>query len=190
MKRLAICMFFCLIGIFDLGAQQCYAQSAASSKLAQLNQEQVMKELLNEVRQLRLEVRRMTTNAYRAQAMIARLRLQQEQVNRLTLELSKVRAQISDLESARVELNEKFAAMKKKWEAGMVPESEVNAVKEKIELLNQREPDLMQRESQLAAELNVERGNLGELNRRLDEIERELLTISKGEEDKPSKRER
>lgn len=188
MKRLAAGLFFCLIAIFVVGTQRSYAQSVTASKPSQLNQEQILKELVNEVRQLRLEVRRMTTNAYRAQSMIERLRLQQEQVNRLTLELSKVRNEISDLKSARVGLKENVAAIEKKFQAGSLPESEVNAVKAAIEDLDQREPDLMVRESQLTAELHVERGNLLELNKRLDEIERELLTTSKVEEDKPGKK--
>ena len=187
MKRLAICVLFWLIGVFGAGPQHTYAQSDAASKPS-LNQERILKDLVNEVRQLRLEVRRMSTNAYRVQSMMERLRLQQEIVNRLTTELSKVRNQLADLKSERVGLKARVVEIEKKYEAGTIPESEVSAVRAAIEQLNQREPDLTERESQLAAELNVERGNLLELNGRLDQIERELLITSKVEEDKPRKK--
>lgn len=188
MKRVTVCMFFVLIAIL-VSAPQSYAQSEASPKSAQPNQEQVMRELLSEVRQLRLDVRRIAGNAYRAQTMIERLRLQQGQVNRLTLELSKVRGQISDLKTARVALKEEVAAVQRKYDVGVLPSSEMNALKARIEGLDQREPDLTTRESQLAGELSVEQANLEKLSTRLDEIERELLTITRSEEDKPGKRE-
>ena len=148
-----------------------------------------MKELLTEVRQLRAEMRRMTANVYRSQAMIERLRLQQEQVNRLTLEVSRVRTEISDLKSNRVGLKERLAAIEKKYQVGMIQESELTAAKTAVEELDQREPNLMEREAQLTAELHGERGKLLELNKRLDEIERALLTTSKVEEVTPDKKE-
>jgi len=186
MKRLAFCVLWS-IGVFVASPQYSWAQSEAAAKPSP-KQEQILKELVDEVRQLRLEVRRMTANVYRAQTMIERLRMQQEIVNRLTIELSKVRVQLADLKSERVGLKAKAAEIEKKYEVGSLPESEVNAVKATIEQLNQREPNLTEREYQLAGELNVERGNLEELNRRLDQIERELLTSSKVEEDKPGKK--
>jgi hypothetical protein len=190
MRRITICTFFCLITFIILSSQQSYAQSEASSRSPQVNQGQMLKELLDEVRQLRIDLSRMSSSAYRAQMVFERLRLQQEQVNRLTIELSKANTEISELKSARPTLKEKIEALEKKWETGLIPETEVKAAKAEIEWLNQREQSLVDREPQLTAELNVERGNLEALKARLDEIEREILTTGKSEESKAGKRDR
>jgi len=179
MKRLIVCTVAGLITICILGSQQSYAQSDAAAKRARLTQDQIMKELLNEVQQLRLELRRMSINIYRAQMVVERLRVQQEQVLRLTLEQNKVNTEISELRSARPGLKEQIEALEKKWETGLIPDTEIKAAKAAMERLNNREQSLVEREPQLAAELNAERGNLEALKARLDEIEREILTIGK-----------
>jgi chromosome segregation ATPase len=188
MMRFTICTFFCLITLLILSPQQSYAQSEGSSRSSQANQGQMLKELLDEIRQLRIDLGRMSGSAYRAQMMIERLRLQQEQVNRLTLELNKVNSEISDLRSTRPGLNEKIEELEKKVNTGLISGSEVRAAKAAMERLSQREQSLMEREPQLTAELSAERGNLEALKARLDEIEREILTIGKSEEGKPGKR--
>jgi hypothetical protein len=190
MKRITICTFFCLITLFILNSQQSYAQSEGSSRSTQINQGQMLKELLDEVRQLRIDLLRMSGNAYRAQMVAERLRLQQEQVNRLTLELNKVNSEISDLRSSRPGLKEKIEGLEKKVKTGLIPDSELKAAKAAMEQIGQREQSLVEREPQLTAELSSERGNLEALKARLDEIEREILTISKGEDSKPGRRER
>jgi chromosome segregation ATPase len=190
MKRITIRTLFCLITFIILCSPQSYAQSSASSRSSQLNQEQILKELLDEVRQLRIDLGRMNSNAYRAQMVFERMRLQQEQVNRLTIELNRVNTEIRDLQSAQPGLKEKIEGLEKKFEKGLIPDTEVKDAKAAMEELSQRERSLMEREPQLTAELSAERGNLEALKARLDEIEREILTIGKGEEGKPGKRER
>jgi predicted nucleic acid-binding Zn-ribbon protein len=178
MKRFNLSLLVGLACMLFLCPQPGYAQTSGRS-------EQVMNDLLTEVRQLRQDVRRMTATAYRAQTMIERLRVQQGQVNRLTLDLNRVRLELSELKSSRVELKKKLADVSKKVEAGLVPPTEVNTIKTTLANLDQREPELMLRESQLGAELTAAQGDLEVLNKRLEAIEEELLTISKGEDQKP-----
>ena len=190
MKRITICTFSCLITFIILSSQQSYAQSEAASLSPQINQGQMLKELLDEVRQLRIDLSRMSSSAHRAQMVFERLRLQQEQVNRLTIELSKANSEISELRSARPALKEKIEALEKKWDTGLIPETELKAAKAEMEWLDRREQSLVEREPQLTAELHLERGNLEALKARLDEIEREIFTIGKSEEGKAGKRDR
>jgi len=190
MKRTAICTFFCLVTFIVLSSQRSYAQSGDSSRSAQVNQGQMLKELLDEVRQLRLDLSRMNGIAYRAQIVVDRLKLQQEQVNRLTQELNRVNTEISEAQSARPGLKEQIEALEKKWETGLIPDTELKAAKGAMERLNQREQNLVEREPQLTAELNLERGNLEALKARLDEIEREILTIGKSQDGKEGKKDR
>ena len=181
MKRFNLSLLVGLACMLFLWEQPAYSQTSTAS-------EQVMKDLLNEVRALRHDLRRMTATAYRAQTMIERLRVQQGQVNRLTQELNRVRIELVGLKSSRVEVKEKLADAEKKWEAGAVPHSEVTAIKATLADLDRREPELMIRESQLGAELTVEQGNLEALNKRLDAIEQELFTVTKTDDDKPPKK--
>src|SRR5262245_18327107 len=190
MKRIPICTFFCLVTFIVLSSQRSYAQSETSSRSPQINQAQMLKELLDEVRQLRLDLSRMNGIAYRAQIVVDRLIIQQEQVNRLTVELNRVNTEISEAQSARPGLKEQIEALEKKWETGLRPDTEVTAAKGAMERLNQCEQYLAEREPQLTAELNIERGNLEELKMRLDEIEREILTIGKSQEGKEGKKDR
>lgn len=146
-----------------------------------------MKDLLSEVRLLRQDLRRLSSTTYRANTMIERLRIQQSQVNRLTTELSNVRGQLASIKSGRIELKEKIKELQRRWDAGAIPESELNAAKSALAEMDQREPDLTVKESELAGQLVAERTNLEELNRRLDAIEQELLRITQ-DDDKRTKR--
>ena len=190
MKRIPICTFFCLVTFIVLSSQRSYAQSETTSLSPQITQAQMLKELLDEVRQLRLDLSRMNGIAYRAQIVVDRLKLQQEQVNRLTQELNRVNTEISEVKSERPGLKEQIEALEKKWETGLIPDTELKAAKGAMERLNQREQNLVEREPQLTAELNIERGNLEALKMRLDEIEREILTIGKSQEGKEGKKDR
>src|SRR5215813_1932607 len=160
MKRTAICTFFCLVTFIVLSSQRSYAQSETPSRSPQINQAQMLKELLDEVRQLRLDLSRMNGIAYRAQIVVDRLKMQQEQVNRLSVELNRVNTEISELKSERPALKEKIEGLEKQYETGVVPDTELKAAKAAMERLSQRERSLMEREPQLTAELNIERGNL------------------------------
>jgi len=149
--------------------------------------DQAMKELLKEVRMLREDVRRLTTGAYRAQAMLERLKLQQEQVNRLNHDWMAVRADLDGTRSSRSQLKEKIAIIQQKVEIGAAPGSDLNGLKTMLSDLDQREQDLIVKESQLGGQLNLERSTLEELQKKLDAIDVELRSIS-NDEKRPSEK--
>ena len=91
MKSKYVWTFFFVIGLYLFTPQQSYAQSGATSAVNKSNQERIVQEILSEVRQLRVEVQRLKASAYQTQVVIERLRLQQEQVARLTREIGEVR---------------------------------------------------------------------------------------------------
>ena len=69
----------------------------------------------------------------------------------------------------------------------MIPESELLAAKASLADMDQREPNLTVRESELTGQLNLERGTLEELNKKLDSIEQDMLSITR-DDDKPAKK--
>lgn len=85
-----------MLGLFAL--RDCYAQSDAPQNAGPSKPDQ-MQELVQEVHKLRLVMQQISVNAYQGQVLVERLRLQQEQINRLTQELNGIRNQISDMKS-------------------------------------------------------------------------------------------
>ena len=173
MERKNIWTLFCIIGLYLFMPQQCYAQSGATSLRNSSNQEQIVREILSEVRQLRIEVQRLKANAYQTQVVIERLRLQQDYVSRLTSELGEVREKISETQARQVKMNGTLEEVQKQVEAGMISQRELKKINGEIEESKQLEERLTEQESQLSAELNAERVKLITLNKRLDELGQE-----------------
>jgi predicted nucleic acid-binding Zn-ribbon protein len=165
--------FFLVIGLYLFTPQQSYAQSGATSAVNKSNQEQIVQEILSEVRQLRVEVQRLKASAYQTQIVIERLRLQQEQVARLTREIGEVREKIGETKSRQVKMNGMFEDVEKQVQSGVISQSELKRISGEIEELKQREQRLTEQESQLSVELDAERVKLITLNRRLDELGQE-----------------
>jgi peptidoglycan hydrolase CwlO-like protein len=141
MKRKYIWMLFCVIGLYLFSPQQIYAQSGATSALNKSNQEQIVQEILSEVRQLRVEVQRLKANAFQTQVVIERLRLQQEQVARLTREIGEVREKISETKTRQAKMNGMFEETEKQVQSGVISPSVLKKISGEIEELKQREQD-------------------------------------------------
>ena len=182
MKRFIWCLFLAITFLLTV-SNTGLAQNSANESL----QDQVMKDLLSEVRLLRQDLRKLSSTTYRAHTMIERVRIQQSQVNRLMIELSNVRGQLASIKSRRLELKEQIKELQRRWDAGTIPEAELIKAKRALADMDQREPDLTVKESELAGQLIIERTNLDALNKRLDDIEQELLSITQ-EDDKRTKR--
>jgi chromosome segregation ATPase len=172
MNRFTLRLLLGLVGLVLIPASS-YAQTQSS--------DQSMKELINEVRLLREEVRRLTSGAYRAQAMLERLKLQQEQVNRLNHDWMAVRNELSGIRGGRAEVKEKIVATQERIAAGTAPNGDINGLKAMLSDLDQREQDLILKESQLSGQLNLERTTMEELQKKLDAIDIELQSISSDE---------
>jgi uncharacterized protein YlxW (UPF0749 family) len=146
-----------------------------------------MQELLSEVRQLRIAFQRLSLTSFRTQVMVERLRLQQEQVGRLNTELSGVRNKLGEVRAQNSRMQSVMGDVVQKVDSGVAPPSEMNAMKAAIEEFKKLEQTLIEREIELSNELNTERANLGDLNQRLDALEREVVLTGTVEEAKPKK---
>ncbi len=173
MKRSTLCFLASLAAVILLCPQGGNAQTNNTNRAAS---ELVMNQLLEEVRMLRQEVRRLSAGTVRAHALLERLRLQQGQVNRLTVDLNRLRAELTSMRSQKAEVKGKLGSLQQKYDAGMLQLSDLEAAKAILADIDQREPDMATRELQLNNELIVEREVLEELNRKLDTIEREMQT--------------
>lgn len=161
--------------LFSPFAGQIYAQDPHL-----LDDRQVLRELLKEMRLLRQTLERANINAYRAQITVERLRIQQGQVERLVRLLEEARSKRTELQFA----NAKRAEQAKEIESSIQQESDTNRRTQleaehstlKAELGHQksREQQLIDREAQLVRQLDLESAKLAVLESKLDNLEREI----------------
>lgn len=157
----------------------CASESRAQSTTNTTSkQEAVSDALVNEVRQLRLTLQQISVNTYRGQVMVERLRLQQEQVNRLSQELNSTRSQIEGIRSEQITVKARQEEAKKQQEAGLSTELQSARYREMLETFKRAEDRLVDRESQLSMQLEEEKNNLSDLNKRMDALEREMIIKS------------
>jgi hypothetical protein len=175
MERKSILMLFCIVCLCLITPQQADAQSGATATSNKPNQDQIIREILSEVRQLRTEVQRLK----QTQVATERLRLQQEQVARLTREIGEVREKISETQARQAKMNGMLEETEKQVNVGVISPSELKRINGEIEELKQREQRLIDQETQLSGELNAERAKLITLNRQLDELGQEATGIEK-----------
>ena len=163
-----------LITLFVVGF---FAVVVAPDTMAQTasKPDPVVKELLNEVQQLRIALQQISVSAYRGQIMVERLRLQQESVNRVSRELQDVRAGIAELKAFEPVAKERLDDAEEQFIRGVISEPKVKDVRAGLVDLKRRRQSLDEREVQLSIELTQERNNLADLNKRLEELEREML---------------
>jgi hypothetical protein len=159
--------------------------SAPTSQIPQGDGGQTMQALLNEVHQLRLAIQRSSLNTYHAQVTLERLRLQQQQVDRLNDKLGGTRALISRLQIDKSRLQGDLprleAQLSQEPDTGRRREMENQQQAIKLEVERQLETISQQREleSQLTGQVQVEQAKLNELNDRLDALQKVLENVEK-----------
>ena len=176
--RNSIVICLSLIVLLSL-AEPAAAQSNSAAPQTQANQERMLRELLDEVRLLRATVQRLESNNFRAQVTLDRLRVQQEQVLRLTREVADIREKIIELRVRQQTLSLKIPELEKEFQAGVKGKTELDHATQELEELRQREENLAEREKQVSVDLQTAKGSLLELNGRLDALERDIRSTTR-----------
>jgi predicted nucleic acid-binding Zn-ribbon protein len=140
----------------------------------------VLSALLGEVRQLRSVMERVVTTAPRIQLLASRLAVQNERLSRASRDLSAVQ---QDLDRAAAEAS-RIQAQFQGLESVLSTETDMTrrraftgeqgVLKQQLDALAADEQRLRARETELSGILALEQTQWAELNRRLDELEREL----------------
>ena len=136
--------------------------------------EQSLKDLVNEVRQLRAMLQRVNQTVYKTNIVIERLKFQQDQVARLSRELDNVRENLADIRMQATKMKDLIGRVETGVEKGLKDPDDLSNLKQELDVINQREQRLAQRETQLTNELTIERSKLMELTDRLNTLELEL----------------
>jgi DNA repair exonuclease SbcCD ATPase subunit len=169
-KRLITHSLLCLIAICALVSASAMAQTTKQPETVE--QESVLKALLNEMRLLRLALERNNMISHRSEVLLSRLRTQQERVDRLARDLEEARKQLSEMRYEPEVAAELIEDMQKKVEVGTMDDGPIKALQAEVARQERLRQHLVEREKFLAQELENEKSSLSELKIRLDALER------------------
>ena len=164
MKR-CLFLFVLLTCVFAHASAQQPVKSAMRP-----SSEQSLQELVVEVRQLRATLQRMNAAVYKGQVLLERLKLQQEQVTRMSDELAHVREDLQEVRLHQKRIKEAIPRLEEGVQAGTRHPGELAGMKGELEELILREHRLTVRESRLATDLEGERAALNDLNDKLNAL--------------------
>src|SRR5215510_6083122 len=131
MKPSLVCLF-ALVVLFFVAPEKAVAQATSRP-----TSEQSLQELVKEVRQLRATLQRMNAAMYKGQVLLERLKLQQEQVNRIARDLSDIRENLSEIRGQQSRFKEFVSRLEPAVESGTRDRGELNDAKAQLEMLNQ-----------------------------------------------------
>jgi chromosome segregation ATPase len=154
------------------------ARNAAESALG--DRDQTLRQLLTEVRELRLAIQRATVSNTRFQMLIERVRVQQGHVDVLSRQLENVRSQVAGMRAEKPQMEQQIKDAEELL--GRTPEpnaqadleSRIKAGKSSLTRLAQEEERLRNREAALDTELQASQSRLNELNGQLDALMSDL----------------
>lgn len=155
---------------------------------AQSNTDQKLQDLITEVRQLRSTIMRANAASFRAMVLLERTRLHNDQIVRLTRELSDIRGKLNETRAKQIEMTSSYQETEQQVERGLRSEKELKSINNGIDRLKLLEQNLMGQEAQSSAELESERMSLIKLNKELDELQQEFMNTSESDETQQKKK--
>lgn len=187
---------YCLLALLTICF--CWPNAAgqtANRSIATLNtetkteDEELVRTLVEEVRQLRLTLQRTTVGAYRFQLAFERLRLQQGRVDSLTRQMESLHLQLDSTKFARTQFEARAKDTQEQLDHEQdakrraVLEQQLKEYKRILGTQTQQEQRQRDREIVLTGQLQAEQLKLSDLNNQLDNLERELMSLSNAKED-------
>lgn len=140
-----------------------------------------IRELLTEVRALRVALERAATLGPRLQLLVARLQLQEQRVSELSRRVNDARTQLRGFEmgvqpmtSQLVRFEEALARGTIRPEERTEIEHQIAALKGQIEAMDRRRQEMTAEEAFLSQQLATEQGRWSDFNERLEQLERSL----------------
>jgi chromosome segregation ATPase len=156
------------------------AQTNKPADSAQGDRDQTLKQLLTEVRELRLAVQRATFNNTRFQMLIERVRIQQAHVDALSRQLENVHSQAAEMKATKPQMEQQIKEAEDLLDRTPDPnahaelDSRIKSGKANVARLTQEDERLRNRETALDTELQSAQAKLNELNGQLDALMSEL----------------
>ena len=178
-KSLILGCALCLVTFCYVSPTSAQAQGNKPAESTQGDRDQTLKQLLTEVRELRLAVQRATVSNTRFQMLIERVRVGQGQVDSLSRQLVSVRSQLTKLKAEKVELAPHMKDLEDRLgqssgDEHAKIERTLKEFKSWLESKAAEEQQQIEAEADLSMRLQVEQSKLNELNSQLDALMSEL----------------
>jgi predicted nucleic acid-binding Zn-ribbon protein len=163
----------CFLGVLFVSAV--FGQTEKATE-----ENQTMRTLLSEVRQLRKTMQTTLLNAYRGQIILERMRLANEQVEKMVQKLEVARDEVEKIERTIPRMDEQTKVMETVMQQETDPgkraklEFEFKDTRQQVERYKVLLSRAREREQQLSTELRASQARLTELESRLDLLEREI----------------
>jgi chromosome segregation ATPase len=173
-KSLGLASLLCLVGFLCLLPTNVSAQSEKPAESAQSDRDQTFRQLLAEVRELRLAVQRLTVTNMRFQMLTERVKTQQAHVDALSGQLEDVHLTVANNLYAKAGMEQQKKDDEDRLDgttelsAHTELESRIKAVKSNLARHAQEEERLRNHRAALETELQSAQAKLNELNSRLD----------------------
>lgn len=162
-----------------LGLVVCLGLLLPSTARAQAPAMDPIRELLTEVRALRIAMERSATVGARIQLLVARVQLQEQRIAELSRravavrdELSKVEASITAGSSQLKQIESALEKMPDETRRAMGNPEEM--LRNQLIASEKRRQELMDEESQLSQQIAADQGRWSDVNGQLDQLERSL----------------
>src|SRR6266849_8691748 len=177
MLRVKYLTIGCLLGLVTLcfvSPTRAQTQTNKPADSTQGDRDQTLKQLLTEVRELRLAVQRAMVGSTRFQMLIERVRVQQAQVDSLNRQLETVRSQVAENKEAKPQIEQHIKDAEDQLDRTPDPnahaelESRIKVTKATLARLTQEDERLRSREAAIDTELQSAQSHLNELNGQLD----------------------
>jgi hypothetical protein len=157
------------------------AVTAGPVVLAQTAAVDPIRELLTEVRGLRLAMERAEVNNTRVQLLVARIQLQEQRIAELSRRSAAVRTELRQIEaesSGVIAESQRMEAAVRDGKASPEEREQLErasgVMKSQIEAVERRRQELSNDDAFLNQQLTLEQGRWNEINERLDQLERSL----------------
>jgi chromosome segregation ATPase len=173
----------CVLGLVTLSFVspiRAQAQTNKPAESVQGDRDQTLKQLLTEVRELRLAVQRATVSNTRFQMLIERVRIQQAHVDALSRQLENVHSQAAEMKATKPQMEQQIKDAENQLDRTPDPsahsdlESRIKGGKANLARFTQEDERLRNREAALDTELQAAQAKLNELNGQLDSLMSEL----------------
>ena len=177
-KSLTLGVALGLVMLCSVSPVRAQAQTNKPADSAQADQ--TLKQLLTEVRELRLAVQRATVSNTRFQMLIERMRVQQTHVDALSRQLESLHSQVAEFKATKPQIEQQIKDAEDLSDRTPDPsahadlESRIKGGKTNLVRLAQEDERLHNRETALDTELQGAQAELNELNGQMDALMSEL----------------
>lgn len=179
-KRLLNATLVTAVSLFFINPLTVSGQVRKAAESPQNEDRQILQALLEEVRELRLELRRANAVSQRLQVALARIRLQETRVEALTRSLQTARTRLVEVQETRSRVEDEIKDAEDRLsrqpdgDPRAMLEFQIKEMRNRLSILAREEEQARNREASLNTELQGEQTKLNELNNQLDSMMREL----------------